>query len=63
MGICEGGGIGNTLSVQVRRVAGEPYDRIIGHTLGEKPPAMAAGDLAGPEPEYVPAISDDDIPF
>jgi hypothetical protein len=44
-------------------VAGEPYDRIIGHTLRERPLAMAAGDLAGPEPEYVPAAPDDDIPF
>jgi len=63
VGIASCDGISNTLSIQVRRVAGEPYDRIIGHTLGDKPPAMAAGDLAGPEPEYVPVAEDDSIPF
>ena len=57
------GSLAMTQAVQVRRVAGEPYDRIIGHTLGERPAAMAAGDLAGPEPEYVPAAPDDEIPF
>ena len=57
------GSLAMTQAIQVRRVAGEPYDRIIGHTLGERPAAMAAGDLAGPEPEYVPAAPDDEIPF
>jgi len=62
VGIGQAGGIGKALAIQVRRAAGEPYARIVGHTLGTKPPALAAGDLAGPEPEYVPA-DDDSIPF
>jgi len=44
-----------TLSVTVRHVAGEKYDRIIGYRLGEKPSRL-------PEPEYV-AADDDIIPF
>ena len=61
--IASAGGICNTQTIQVRRVAGEQYDRIIGHKLGDKPPALAVGDLAVPEPECVPVAPDDEIPF
>jgi len=60
--LAEAGSLAPTRAVQVRHVAGEPYDRIIGHVLGEKPPAVTAGDLAGAAPPYLP-IPDDDIPF
>jgi len=57
------GSLANTESIQVRRVAGEKYERIIGYQLGDKPPATTTGDLDLPEPDYVPAAEDDPIPF
>lgn len=65
--IAQAGGLAPTQAIQVRTVAGEKYDRIVGHTLGEKPPATgyirSDADESGLDtvPEYVPA--DDDIPF
>jgi hypothetical protein len=61
--LAEAGSVARAQAIQVRHVAGEPYDRIIAHTLGDKPPALADGDMAGPEPEYVPATAEDEIPF
>jgi len=61
--LADGGGLARPLAVQVRRVAGDPYDRIVGYSLGEKPPPLAGGDLSYPEPDYVPATMDDEIPF
>lgn len=60
--LAEAGSLAPTLAVKVRRVTGEPYDRVIGHTLGDRPPAVTAGDLASTEPQYAPT-SEDDIPF
>lgn len=60
--LANAGALADTLSITVRSVAGEKYDRIVDYELGEKPDPV---DLSLPEPselpEYVPA--DDDIPF
>ena len=61
--LAEAGSLASPQAIQVRRVAGERYDRIADHQLGEKPPPVLAGDLAAAEPEYVPAFPEDDIPF
>lgn len=47
-----------TLSITVRSVAGEKYDRITGYELGAKPGDEAAVTVAPESP-----IADDDIPF
>jgi DNA repair protein RadD len=59
--LAEAGSLAPTLAIQVRSVAGEKFDRIIAHSLGDKPPAVVGGDLAEPLPAYT-AI-DDDLPF
>jgi len=60
--LANAGALADALSITVRSVAGEKYDRIVDYELGEKPDPA---DLSLPEPpelpEYVPA--DDDIPF
>ena len=60
--LAEAGSLAQPLAVKVRSVTGEPYDRIVGHTLGDRPPPVTAGDLAGPEPQPADAV-EDDIPF
>ena len=60
--LAEAGSLAPTLAITVRTVAGEKYDRIVKHELGEKPPPVSGGDLAGGEPEYVPSC-DDEVPF
>lgn len=61
--LAEAGSLAQIVSIQVRHVAGQPYDRIVGYQLGDKPPAVTVGDMTGPEPQYVPAAPDDEIPF
>ncbi len=61
--LAEAGSLAPTQAVQVRRIAGEQYDRIISYRLGDKPPAVSGGDMAYSEPKYVPAPPDDEIPF
>jgi len=64
--LANAGALAPALSIKVRSVAGEKYDRIVDYELGAKPDPA---DLSLPEPpdmpdgvpEYVPA--DDDIPF
>ncbi len=60
--LAQAGGLAPTLAITVRTVAGERYDRIVKHVLGEKPPPVGGGDLAQGEPEYVPSC-DDGVPF
>jgi DNA repair protein RadD len=59
--LAQAGSLAPTLAITVRTVTGEKYDRIVNHTLGNKPPSVTGGDLAGGEPEYV--VAEDDIPF
>lgn len=62
--LAEDGSLAQTRSITVRTVAGEKYDRIIKHDLGQKPPAVTGGDLADGEPEYAyQPCAEDDIPF
>ncbi|MCC7409980.1 MAG: DEAD/DEAH box helicase family protein [Phycisphaeraceae bacterium] len=62
--LAEEGSLAPTLSITVRTVAGEKYDRVVRHQLGEKPPAVNGGDLAEDVPEYAfQPGADDDIPF
>jgi len=60
--LAEAGSLAPTLAITVRSVTGEKYDRIVKHLLGDKPPAMTVGDLAGGEPDYLD-IPEDQIPF
>ncbi len=58
------GALCTTTSITVRSVAGEPFDRIIAHQLGEKPPWRQMGDVDEPPPEtYASTLSDDEVPF
>ena len=67
--ICNAGGVAPTLAITIRHTAGEKYPRIVKHQLGDKPSLASAtlpdteGDLAGPEPEYIPAWPEDEVPF
>jgi len=38
--VAEAGGVASTHRITVRRVTGEPFDRIVGYELGEKPEAV-----------------------
>jgi DNA repair protein RadD len=60
--LAEAGALATTLSITVRHVSGEKYDRIVRHQLGARPAAVHAGDLAGGEPDALP-IPDDEVPF
>jgi DNA repair protein RadD len=64
--LAEAGALASALSITVRSVTGEKYDRIVKCELGPKPDPGELGELPVPdapqeEPEYVPV--DDDIPF
>jgi DNA repair protein RadD len=66
--LANAGALAETLSIKVRSVAGEKYDRIVDCELGAKPDPA---DLALPEPRHVAAdadlepltLADDEIPF
>lgn len=69
--LAEAGALAETLTITVRNVAGEKYERIIDCELGAKPsPADVAIPVAAAEttwdetePEAMPEWSEDDIPF
>ncbi|TWU21810.1 DEAD/DEAH box helicase [Bythopirellula polymerisocia] len=52
--IIEGGGLASTLSITVRSVAGEPYERIIDHELGPLPEALPVGEFEPYDLDEVP---------
>jgi hypothetical protein len=65
--LAEAGALAPTLSITVERKAGEKYDRIVAHRLGDKPPRLESEEGL---PERVPPgaetgwdVSDDEIPF
>ncbi len=62
--ICEAGGVAEPVSITVRSVSGEKYDRITNHKLGLIPPRLDGSDEVddGTLPEYKGA-DDDDLPF
>ena len=62
--ICVAGGVAETLSITVRSVTGEKYDRITHHKLGPVPPRLDGSDERddGALPEYQ-GPEDDDLPF
>lgn len=53
--IAQNGGLAQTLSITVRKVAGEQFERIIDYELGSMPEAVPAEELLG--------YDDDDVPF
>jgi DNA repair protein RadD len=64
--LARAGALAPTLSVTVERKAGEKYDRVVGHRLGDKPPRLES-DVGLPDvPEPVGTtygIPDEEIPF
>ena len=62
--IAQEGSLAQTLAIQVKSVAGEKYDRIIGYQLGEKPRRPGWDDQSiDEELEPANAWPDDDVPF
>lgn len=65
--IAQIGGLANTTAIQVRSVAGEKYDRIVDHTLGEIPPATGYVRSEADESDLPPpaeySLAEDEIPF
>ncbi len=61
--LADAGALAPTLAITVERKAGEKYDRVVGHRLGDKPPRLDDPDNL---PEYAHAdagINEEDIPF
>ncbi|MCL4743284.1 MAG: DEAD/DEAH box helicase [Phycisphaerales bacterium] len=61
--LAEAGALAPTLAITVERKAGEKYDRVVGHEIGDKPPRLDDPDGL---PEHAGAtcgIPDDEIPF
>lgn len=52
--IIEGGGLAPTLSITVRAVAGDPYERIIDYELGPLPAAVPVDESLGCAPDDCP---------
>lgn len=52
--IAEGGGIAPTLTITVRSVAGEEFERIVDHELGPMPDPVEADPYFGYDPEEIP---------
>lgn len=65
--LAKAGALAPTLAITVEKKAGDPYDRVVAHRLGDKPPRLDGDEAL---PEYEPAesanpygIPDDEIPF
>lgn len=52
--IAHGGGLANTLSITVRAVAGEQYERIIDYELGPMPEPLTAMECEAYDPDEIP---------
>ena len=59
--LAENGALAQPLSITVRSVTGEKFDRITNYELGSIPTAVATNSIPD-EPDYV-WPDDDDIPF
>jgi DNA repair protein RadD len=59
--LAHAGALAPTLAITVEKRAGEKYDRIVGHSLGDRPPRLESEDGL---PETVPhAFDDSEAPF
>jgi DNA repair protein RadD len=65
--VARAGALAPALSITVEKKAGEQFERVVAHRLGDKPPRLDGDEGL---PEYVPApvgttygIPDDEIPF
>jgi len=65
MEICDQGGVAPTIAITVRSVAGEKYDRIIKHQVGQIPQLLEGTDeLVLASPLSIPSESiDEELPF
>jgi DNA repair protein RadD len=64
--LARAGALAPTLSITVERKAGERYDRVIGHRLGDKPPRLDSDEGLPDVPTSVGTtygIPDEEIPF
>ncbi|MBL9030286.1 MAG: DEAD/DEAH box helicase family protein [Phycisphaerae bacterium] len=64
--LARAGALAPTLSITVERKAGEKYDRVVGHRLGDKPPRLESDEGLPDVPQTVGTtygIPDDSIPF
>ena len=61
--LAEKGALAKTLSITVRRVTGEKYDRVIRHTLGPIPTRLEDPDQFDDGEPLTCGISDEDVPF
>lgn len=52
--IAGGGGLAHTEQITVRTIAGEKYDRIVAHRLGQLPAPLPAGDFGSYDPDEIP---------
>jgi DNA repair protein RadD len=60
--LANAGALAPTLSVTVERRAGEKYDRVVGHSLGDRPPRLESDE--GPDQAGAAIVAlDDGIPF
>ncbi len=61
--LAQAGGLAPTLAITVERKAGEKYDRVVGHAIGEKPPRLDDPDGLPEHAGVTCGIPDDEIPF
>ncbi len=62
--LANAGALAPTLAVTVERRAGEKYDRVVGHSLGDRPPRLESDEgLTETVPPSTHGIPDDEIPF
>ena len=64
--LARAGALAPTLSITVERKAGEKYDRVVGHRLGDKPPRLESDEGLPDVPQPVGTtygIPDEEIPF
>lgn len=64
--LARAGALAPTLAITVERKAGERYERVVGHRLGDRPPRLESDEDLPDMPEPVGTtygIPDDEIPF
>jgi len=62
--LANAGALAPTLAVTVERRAGEKYDRVVGHSLGDRPPRLESDEgLTETVPPSTHGIPEDEIPF